>query len=92
MVDGAVIVDMPAFGTVTLALRTGWRAAGGGGPAAVRQFLPAGLIDHMHVALVPILLGRGESLWDGLEGLEKGFAIESVSSLSGVTHVTFTRR
>ena len=53
---------------------------------------PAGLIDHMHVALVPILLGCGESLWDGLEGLEERFAIESVSSPGGVTHVTFTRR
>jgi hypothetical protein len=46
----------------------------------------------MHVALVPILLGRGESLWEGLEGLEERFAIESVSPPSGVTHVTFTRR
>src|SRR5580704_10125910 len=64
----------------------------GGGVAAVRQFLAAGLIDHMHIALVPILLGRGESLWDGLEGLEERFAVESVSSPSGVTHVTFTRR
>jgi dihydrofolate reductase len=64
----------------------------GGGPATIRQFLAAGLIDHMHIALVPILLGRGESLWDGLEGLEERFAIESVSSPSGVTHVTFTRR
>jgi len=64
----------------------------GGGPATVRQFLAADLIDHMHIALVPILLGRGESLWDGLEGLEERFAIESVSSPSGVTHVTSTRR
>src|SRR5271169_4736692 len=64
----------------------------GGGPATVRQFLAADLIDHMHVALVPILLGRGESLWDGLEGLEERFAVESVSSPSGVTHVTFTRQ
>jgi dihydrofolate reductase len=64
----------------------------GGGPATVRQFLAAGLIDHMHIALVPILLGRGESLWDGLEDLEERFAIESVGSPSGVTHVTFTRR
>ena len=37
----------------------------------------------MHIALVPILLGRGESLLDGLEGLEERFAIESVSSPSG---------
>ncbi len=64
----------------------------GGGPATVRQFLAAGLIDRMHIVLVPILLGRGEPLWDGLEGLEERFAIESVSSPSGVTHVTFTRR
>jgi dihydrofolate reductase len=64
----------------------------GGGPATVRQFLAAGLIDHMHVVVVPILLGRGESLWDGLEGMEERFTIESVSSPSGVTHLTFTRR
>jgi hypothetical protein len=41
--------------------------------------------------VVPILLGRGESLWDGLEGLEERFATESVSSPSGITHITFTR-
>jgi dihydrofolate reductase len=64
----------------------------GGGPATVRQFLAADLIDHMHIVLVPVLLGRGEPLWDGLEGLEERFSIESVSSPSGVTHVTFTRR
>ena len=54
--------------------------------------LAADLIDHLHVALVPILLGRGESLWDGLEGLEERFTLESVSSPSGVAHLTFTRR
>ena len=64
----------------------------GGGPATVRQFLAAGLVDHMHLVIVPILLGRGESLWDSLEGLEDRFATESASSPSGVTHVTFTRR
>ena len=64
----------------------------GGGPSTVRQFLAADLVDHLHVAVVPIILGRGESLWDGLEGLEERFVIESVTSPSGVTHVTFTRR
>jgi dihydrofolate reductase len=64
----------------------------GGGPATIRQFLAADLIDHMHIAVVPIVLGRGESAWDDLEGLEDRFTIESVSSPSGVTHVTFTRR
>jgi dihydrofolate reductase len=64
----------------------------GGGPATVRQFLAADLIDHMHIVLVPIVLGRGERLWDGLEGLEERFDIEAVSSPSGVTHLAFTRR
>ncbi len=63
----------------------------GGGPSTVRQFLAADLVDDMHVAVVPIVLGRGERLWDGLEELEQRFTIESVSSPSGVTHLTFTR-
>jgi len=63
----------------------------GGGPTMIREFLAAGLVDHMHVVVVPILLGRGVRLWDGLEGLEKDYAIEATSSPSGVTHVTFTR-
>ena len=64
----------------------------GGGPSTVRQFLAADLVDHMHIVVVPILLGRGERLWDGLEGLEERFDIETVASPSGVTHLTFTRR
>lgn len=64
----------------------------GGGATVVRDFLAAGLVDHMHVVQVPILLGRGVRLWDGLEGLEEQFEVEAVSSPSGVTHLTFTRR
>jgi len=63
----------------------------GGGPTMLREFLKAGLVDHMHVVVVPILLGRGVRLWDGLEGLEKNYDIESVSTPIGVTHMTFTR-
>jgi len=63
----------------------------GGGPSTVRQFLAAGLIDHLHIALVPIVLGRGERLWDGLADLEQQFNVEAVSTPSGVTHLTFTR-
>lgn len=64
----------------------------GGGVDTVRQFLAADLIDHMHIVLVPIVLGRGERLWDGLEGLEERFAIEATPSPSGVVHLVFTRR
>jgi dihydrofolate reductase len=79
------------------ALYTAREAAGGqdvrlgGGPTMIRDFLAAGLVDHMHTVVVPIVLGRGVRLWDGLEGLEKDYAVEAVSSPSGVTHLTFTR-
>jgi dihydrofolate reductase len=63
----------------------------GGGATVVREFLAAGLIDHMHIVVVPIVLARGAQLWDGLEGLENDYHVEAVSSPSGVTHVTFTR-
>jgi dihydrofolate reductase len=64
----------------------------GGGVTMVREFLAAGLVDHMHIVVVPILLGRGVRLWDGLEGIEKDYAVEATASPSGVTHVTFSRR
>ena len=63
----------------------------GGGATMIRDFLAAGLVDYMHIVVVPILLGRGVSLWEGLEGLEASYQIEATSSPSGVTHVTFTR-
>lgn len=52
----------------------------------MRQFLAAGLVDFMHLAILPITLGRGALLWEGLEAIEDGFTIESVSSHSGITH------
>jgi dihydrofolate reductase len=79
------------------ALETAREAAGGqdvrigGGATVIREFLAAGLVDHAHIVVVPILLGRGARLWDGLEGLEQGYDVEVISSPTGVTHVTFTR-
>ncbi|MCB0873296.1 MAG: dihydrofolate reductase family protein [Thermoleophilia bacterium] len=63
----------------------------GGGPTVVRDFLAAGLVDVAHVVVVPILLGRGVRLWDGLEDLEARYDIEAVASPSGATHLTLTR-
>jgi hypothetical protein len=51
----------------------------------MRAFIAAGLVDHLHVVEVPILLGRGVRLWDGLEGLEQQYDVEVASTL------TFTR-
>jgi dihydrofolate reductase len=63
----------------------------GGGATMIREFLTAGLVDYMHVVVVPILLGKGVRLWDDLQGLERRFQVEATSAPSGVTHVTFTR-
>lgn len=64
----------------------------GGGVTTVRQFLAADLIDHLHLVQAPIVLGRGERLWDGLEGLEERFDVEATSSAGGVVHLVLTRR
>ena len=79
------------------ALKVARNAAGGldvrigGGPTVARDFIAAGLVDHIHLVQVPIVLGRGVRLWDGLEAVETKYAIEVTSSPSGVTHLTFTR-
>jgi dihydrofolate reductase len=80
------------------ALKVAGEAAGdkdirlGGGPTMIREFLAAGLVDHAHIVVVPILLGRGVRLWDeGLEGLERDYRVEATASPTGVTHVTFSR-
>ena len=63
----------------------------GGGPTMLREFLAAGLVDYLHIVQVPIVLGRGVRLWDGLEALDQQYDIETVTTPSGVTHFTFTR-
>lgn len=63
----------------------------GGGPTVVRDYLKAGLVDRLHVAITPILLGRGIRLWDDLRGLEAGYSVKSETAESGVIHLTFAR-
>lgn len=64
----------------------------GGGASVVRDFLKAGLVDRLHVAIAPILLGRGTRLWDDLRGLETGYEVTTeTDDESGTVHVTFRR-
>jgi dihydrofolate reductase len=86
--------DLPPAEALALAteLAGGQDVRLGGGPTTVREFLDADLVDELHVVIVPILLGRGVSLWEGQEGLETRFAVSTTSSPSGVTHAVFTRR
>jgi dihydrofolate reductase len=63
----------------------------GGGAATVQQYLRAGLIDDLHLAIVPILLGDGERLFDHLDGGPDGYErVEFVSS-PAVTHIRLSR-
>jgi dihydrofolate reductase len=63
----------------------------GGGVGTARDFLRAGLVDHLHVMIAPILLGRGTRLWDDLRGLELTHKVTTEVAESGTIHVTFTR-
>ncbi|MFJ1753382.1 dihydrofolate reductase family protein [Kitasatospora sp. NPDC088134] len=63
----------------------------GGGPSTVRQFLAADLVDFMHLVTVPVTLGTGVSMWDGLAELQDRFTVESATSASGLTHHFWNR-
>jgi len=63
----------------------------GGGLSVVREFLQAGLVDDLHVAIAPRLLGRGVRLWDDLRGLKDGYRVATEAASSGTAHVTFSR-
>ncbi|MGH6657144.1 MAG: dihydrofolate reductase family protein [Actinocrinis sp.] len=64
----------------------------GGGASAVRQYLRAGLVDELHVAIVPVLLGGGERLFDNLDGGPTGFECVEFTSSPVVTHARFLRQ
>jgi dihydrofolate reductase len=63
----------------------------GGGAATIRQYLTAGLIDELHLAISPVLLGRGENLFHGLDLPALGYACSSQVATELATHVVLTR-
>ncbi|HTO82568.1 MAG TPA: dihydrofolate reductase family protein [Methylomirabilota bacterium] len=64
----------------------------GGGPATIRQYLQAGLVDEMHLAVSPVLLGRGEPLLAGIDLAQQGFACTEHAASEAAMHVVLTRR
>jgi dihydrofolate reductase len=64
----------------------------GGGVSTLRQYLRARLIDEMHLAIRPVVLGRGESLWSDIDARELGY--ECVKHVAGerAMHVTLAKR
>ncbi len=59
----------------------------GGGVATIRQYLRAGLIDELHLAIRPVLLGSGEHLWSGIDMPASGYECVKVVAGERATHV-----
>jgi dihydrofolate reductase len=64
----------------------------GGGVSTIRQFLRAGLIDAMHLAVRPVLLGSGEPLWNDLDARALGYECVRVAAGERATHVFLRKR
>ena len=63
----------------------------GGGVATIRQYLQAGLIDEMHLAVSPVLLGRGENLFAGFDLPALGYRRSEHVPTANATHIVFTK-
>ena len=63
----------------------------GGGPATIRQYLRAGLIDTMHLAMSPVLLGSGESLLADIDLVQLGYRCSEYASSASAMHVVLTK-
>jgi dihydrofolate reductase len=63
----------------------------GGGVATIREYLRAGLIDEMHLAISPVLLGSGEALFAGLDLPSLGFRCTEHVPTASATHVVLRK-
>lgn len=63
-----------------------------GGVTVLRDFLRKGLVDEAHIVVVPIVLGRGENLWQGLENLDELYEVADMVTIDSATHLRFVRR
>ncbi len=82
---------------IEAALKQAMDAAGGkdvrlgGGVATIRQYLRAGLVDEMHLAVSPVLLGRGENLLEGIDLVGLGYACKELVAGEGAAHYLIAR-
>jgi dihydrofolate reductase len=84
--------------SIEAALKRAFEAAGGkdvrlgGGVSTIREYLRAGLIDEMHLAIAPALLGSGEHLLGGIDLVKLGYACSEHVPTANATHLVLTRR
>jgi dihydrofolate reductase len=97
MMEGGTVFHFVADG-IEEALHRATEAAGGkdvrlgGGVATIRQYLRAGLIDEMHLAISPVLLGAGEHLFAGIDAPRLGYECSEQVATEKAMHVVLTRR
>ena len=83
---------------IEAALRAAKAAAGdkdvriGGGAATIRAYLAAGLIDELHIAVSPVLLGSGEHLLSGLDLVKLGYRVSEHVPTAAATHVVLSKQ
>ena len=63
----------------------------GGGAATIRQYLRERLIDELHIAIAPVLLGAGERLFDGINIVDLGYTCTRHVASQRATHIVLTR-
>jgi riboflavin biosynthesis pyrimidine reductase len=63
----------------------------GGGPSTIRQFLAAGLVDEMHLAIAPVLLDEGERLFGPPPTAISGYSCYGLTCSAGIAHARITR-
>jgi dihydrofolate reductase len=82
---------------IEVALQRAREAAGekdvrlGGGVATVRQYLSAGLVDELHLAISPVFLGSGEHFFAGIDLLRMGYRCTEHVSTPNATHLVLTK-
>lgn len=64
----------------------------GGGVSTVRQYLQAGLIDEVHFAIAPVVLGRGEAMFAGIDLSALGFRVTEHAATQFATHVVLGKQ
>lgn len=94
---GGTVFHFVADGIHAALQRASDAAAGGdvrlgGGVATIRQYLCAALVDEMHLAIAPILLGSGESLLAGIDLPKLGYQVSGHAATAAAAHVVVTRR
>jgi len=64
----------------------------GGGVSTIRQYLSERLVDELHLAIAPVLLGRGEALFEGMDWRALGYRCVETVAGEKATHVVVARR